>query len=339
MPDAERAAMLRRMTHESEKPLDPKTLADLAGLRAELDRIDDALYDLLAARARIVRKVAAAKPPNSPFLRPGREAQILRRLIARGQGAGTQDPPPAILVRIMREIIAGLYDRQGGLRCLVYAPRSERAAWDCARDHFSSQADLHATRDAQEALNEAGGNPRSLAILEEPIPADDPARPTNRSLGQDWWIALTRMPQDGPKVIARLPVLAAPSSHAAASHAPRHPPLWIVGRVPPEPSGDDCTVLALCYPANTISQSKILSHGRAAGLELCIQSAAEEAGLRVSGWSADRSLVEMIELPGHPWFVACQFHPEFTSTPRDGHPLFSGFVEAAARFAKEHGRG
>jgi CTP synthase len=64
-----------------------------------------------------------------------------------------------------------------------------------------------------------------------------------------------------------------------------------------------------------------------------------EAGLRVSGWSADHSLVEMIELPGHPWFVACQFHPEFTSTPRDGHPLFRGFVEAAARFAKEHGRG
>jgi CTP synthase len=64
-----------------------------------------------------------------------------------------------------------------------------------------------------------------------------------------------------------------------------------------------------------------------------------QAGLKVSGWSADRSLVEMIELPGHPWFVACQFHPEFTSTPRDGHPLFSGFVEAAARYAAEHGRG
>ena len=64
-----------------------------------------------------------------------------------------------------------------------------------------------------------------------------------------------------------------------------------------------------------------------------------EAGLRVSGWSADRSLVEMIELEDHPWFVACQFHPEFTSTPRDGHPLFSGFIEAAASYAKEHGRG
>ncbi|MCP4063522.1 MAG: hypothetical protein GY740_09710, partial [Gammaproteobacteria bacterium] len=40
-------------------------------------------------------------------------------------------------------------------------------------------------------------------------------------------------------------------------------------------------------------------------------------------------LVEVVEAPDHPWFVACQFHPEFTSTPRDGHPLFKGFVEAA----------
>jgi CTP synthase len=55
----------------------------------------------------------------------------------------------------------------------------------------------------------------------------------------------------------------------------------------------------------------------------------EEAGLKISGRSADGKLVEVVEAPDHPWFVACQFHPEFTSTPRDGHPLFKGFVEAA----------
>ena len=52
------------------------------------------------------------------------------------------------------------------------------------------------------------------------------------------------------------------------------------------------------------------------------------AGLVFSGFSQD-GLVEIIEYPAHPWFVATQFHPEFTSTPRDGHPLFSGFVKAA----------
>ncbi len=55
----------------------------------------------------------------------------------------------------------------------------------------------------------------------------------------------------------------------------------------------------------------------------------EDAGLRISGRSVPDALVEMIEIPAHPWFVACQFHPEFTSTPRDGHPLFTGFIEAA----------
>jgi CTP synthase len=52
------------------------------------------------------------------------------------------------------------------------------------------------------------------------------------------------------------------------------------------------------------------------------------AGLRFSGFSSD-GLVEVIELPQHPWFLATQFHPEFTSTPRDGHALFTGFIRAA----------
>tara|TARA_R110002126_G_scaffold33382_4_gene104429 strand:+ start:2370 stop:4007 length:1638 start_codon:yes stop_codon:yes gene_type:complete len=61
----------------------------------------------------------------------------------------------------------------------------------------------------------------------------------------------------------------------------------------------------------------------------------EEAGLVVSGLSADNQLVEMIEIPSHPFFVAGQFHPEFNSTPRDGHPLFQAFVAAAYKFQKK----
>ncbi len=57
--------------------------------------------------------------------------------------------------------------------------------------------------------------------------------------------------------------------------------------------------------------------------------ALRRAGLSIAGWSTRNQLVEIVELPDHPWFVGCQFHPEFTSTPRGGHPLFSGFVEAA----------
>jgi CTP synthase len=55
----------------------------------------------------------------------------------------------------------------------------------------------------------------------------------------------------------------------------------------------------------------------------------KDAGLHVSGLSTREGLCEMIELPHHPWFIGCQFHPEFTSTPRAGHPLFKAFVQAA----------
>ena len=60
-----------------------------------------------------------------------------------------------------------------------------------------------------------------------------------------------------------------------------------------------------------------------------------EAGLKISGKSSDGNLVEMIELDDHPWFLACQFHPEFTSTPRDGHPLFADYIRAALQYHQE----
>ncbi len=63
----------------------------------------------------------------------------------------------------------------------------------------------------------------------------------------------------------------------------------------------------------------------------------EAAGMRIAGRSMDGNLVEIVEIPTHPWFVGCQFHPEFTSTPRDGHPLFIAFVQAALRFGRHAG--
>ena len=58
----------------------------------------------------------------------------------------------------------------------------------------------------------------------------------------------------------------------------------------------------------------------------------ESVGMSIAGYSVDEELVEIIEIPKHPWFVGCQFHPEFTSTPRNGHPLFTGFIEAALKY-------
>lgn len=64
----------------------------------------------------------------------------------------------------------------------------------------------------------------------------------------------------------------------------------------------------------------------------------EAAGLTISGRSEDGNLVETIEIAEHPWFVACQFHPEFTSTPRNGHPLFKAFVEAANQYKSKENK-
>ncbi len=63
----------------------------------------------------------------------------------------------------------------------------------------------------------------------------------------------------------------------------------------------------------------------------------EAAGLRIGGWSQDHELVEMVELHDHPWFLACQFHPEFTSRPRGGHPLFTSYITAALERSRAGG--
>ena len=65
------------------------------------------------------------------------------------------------------------------------------------------------------------------------------------------------------------------------------------------------------------------------------QEELEKSGLVISGTSPDGKLVEMVELKDHPWFVACQFHPEFKSTPLKAHPLFSGFIRAALGYRGE----
>ncbi len=94
--------------------------------------------------------------------------------------------------------------------------------------------------------------------------------------------------------------------------------------------GQDCrltpgSTIAACYGQPVIRER----HRHRYEVNNHYLPALEKAGLRVAGRSMDDALVEVIEVPDHPWFVACQFHPEFTSTPRDGHALFSGFVKAA----------
>ena len=87
----------------------------------------------------------------------------------------------------------------------------------------------------------------------------------------------------------------------------------------------------LCYGKEVISER----HRHRYEFNNRYREPLQAAGIAFSGHSLDDKLVEMIELPGHPWFLGCQFHPEFTSTPRAGHPLFYGFVTAALQHRRQ----
>ncbi|MGH8751614.1 MAG: CTP synthase [Burkholderiales bacterium] len=87
------------------------------------------------------------------------------------------------------------------------------------------------------------------------------------------------------------------------------------------------TLVERIYNSNTVSER----HRHRFEINNFYLPRLEAAGLRVAARTRAEQLCEMVELPGHPWFVGCQFHPEFTSTPRAGHPLFKAFIEAALK--------
>ena len=94
--------------------------------------------------------------------------------------------------------------------------------------------------------------------------------------------------------------------------------------------GQDCLLRENSLAARLYGETRIRErHRHRYEFTKRYQKDLEQAGLQVSGTSLDGELVEIVELPSHPWFLACQFHPEFTSDPHKAHPLFDGFVRAA----------
>ena len=98
---------------------------------------------------------------------------------------------------------------------------------------------------------------------------------------------------------------------------------------------DEGSKVRALYGAETISER----HRHRYEINNNYLEALAEKGMQVVGWSGDRSLVEIVEVPDHPWFVACQFHPEFTSDPRSGHALFTGYVQAAVAHCRAAAEG
>lgn len=200
-------------------PAMPPAAAEIAALRAEIDAIDDAMHDLLMRRSAVVGRLAGsrAKGSSGSPLRPGREASVLRRLLARHAGPLARGR----IVRIWREIFMASTAIQGAFSVAAFAPGDEAGV---AREHFGPLAPMRVHPTPARALSAVTQGEASVAVL--PLPAEGEEGATA------WWARL-----DVPRlhVVARLPFMAGPDGAGALVVAP----------VPPDPSGADRTLLLI----------------------------------------------------------------------------------------------
>lgn len=217
--------------------------AEMAALRAEIDTIDDALHDLLMRRAAVVARLASsrAKGATTP-LRAGREAAVLRRLLARHSGPLGRSR----IVRIWREIFMASTAIQGGFSAAVFAPSPQSGQARLAREHFGPITPMRIHQTAARALAAVSGGEASVAVLPVPVEEFDGTE-------GPWWARL-----DVPRlqVVARLPFVADAGGPASL----------IVAPVPPDPSGQDRTLL-LAETGADASRARIGQALADAGLE------------------------------------------------------------------------
>ncbi len=233
---------------------DPE-LDDLARLRADIDRIDDAVVDLLLERIAVVRRIGSlkAKPrgeaatASAIALRPAREAAIIRRLAARA----APTLPAAVVTRMWRELLAATTRLQTPFNVAVLADPAAPEAWELAHDHFGAVTPLVPVETAQHGFRLIAAGEAELLVL--PAPRDD----------SFWWprVALTLI--DSPLgVVGRLPFCPA----AAAAGEPHHGAL-VLGALPAEASGADRTMLAVETELD-LSRARLRDLVEAGGVEL-----------------------------------------------------------------------
>lgn len=207
----------------------------LETLRRDIDAVDDAIHDLLIRRSEVVQAIARVKGPDHRiYMRPGREATILRRLVDRHHG----DLPPAVLVRIWREMLAAFTLLQGPFAVAVHAPAERRELWDIARDHYGSATPMSAVSAPMQAIRAVIEGTATVAVV--PWPNDRDAQP--------WWPALISQDPKTPRVIARLPFASLGRGEETRALA--------LAQVPHESTGDDHTMVSIEL-AEPVSRSRL----------------------------------------------------------------------------------
>jgi len=220
--------------------------ASLAALRLELDRLDDALHDLLMRRASVVEQVGAIK--NSVALRPGREAAILRRLLARHAGK----LPRHALVRLWRELFAATTAMQSHFTITACDLDRGGVYAQLTREHFGMLTPLRVHRSPAQAIAEISRGSAAAAVLPMPVEQDEGGAP-------GWWTALLH--HDDPRIyiVARLPFWSRRPEGAAQAQA------LVVSAVAPDPSGADRSLIGLEIPFD-LSRARLTTMLIAAGL-------------------------------------------------------------------------
>jgi chorismate mutase/prephenate dehydratase len=166
-------------------------------LRREIDRIDDSLHDLIMARIEIVHQVGATKKAQgSVVLRPAREAEILRRLVARHQGKF----PKVALVRIWRELMGATVGLQGPFSLAVTMPETGSNLMELARDQYGTAVPATGYRTPGQVVRAVADGSATVGIV--PPPEDEKE---GGSRTDAWWLALMADTPDLPRIIARLP--------------------------------------------------------------------------------------------------------------------------------------
>lgn len=226
-------------------------IPSLADLRREIDVLDDQIQDLLRRRAEAVQRVATTKRAqggsDGVFLRPGREAQILRRLLERHRSG----LPPAALLRIWREMISALYDLQAPVKIAVHAPNKSAARWDLARDFYGSTTPMQLCTTATAVMRAVNSQPATLGVMAMPEEGEK----------EVWWPLLASRAEDTPRIIARLPFVPNPRGRFAELGA------YVIARTPPEESGEDCTLIVVYMNEDAPSLARLTGLLAQAGLE------------------------------------------------------------------------
>lgn len=253
--------------------------ADLQKLRAEIDAIDDQLQDLILRRAAVVEDVARAKSlanggaAQSLALRPGREAVLMRRLLARHHGSF----PREALFRMWREMIGALTRAQAPFSVAVYMPEDQPGYWDMARDHYGTRVPVRPHESTAQALAELDKDANAIAIL--PLPAEGERDP--------WWLKLVGQERNTPNVVARLPFIAMGNSRTQGLEA------LVLARLTPEPSGEDAS--ALDRSLLVIQCEEDLSRGRIGD---CLKEAGLKAPTSIIRHNARTGAAYLVEVPG-----------------------------------------